>query len=67
MVVISSFSDFAVDYGTNDAVFAVIVFGLCLTVVDPRMLKGCFGNMTRVSGIIFGENTLLLADTCSIL
>ena len=41
MVFTSSFSDSAVDYGTNDAVFAVIVFGLCLTVVGPRMQKGC--------------------------
>ena len=53
VVVFSNFSDFAVDYGTNDAVFAVIVFGLCLTVVGPRMQMDCFGNMMLFSGGFF--------------
>ena len=56
MVVISSFSDSAVDYGTNDAVFAVIVFGRCLTVVGPRMQMDCFGNMMLFSGGFFKKH-----------
>ena len=61
MVVIRSFSGSVVDSGTNDAVFAVMVFGLCLTVVGQGHsrihIRECkrivFGNMTLFSGDIF--------------